>query len=193
MNSIMAPSFFATPLHFRKWLQKNHTTKMELIVGFYKVSSGKKSITWSESVDQALCFGWIDGIRKSIDEESYCIRFTPRKPASIWSSVNINKIELLKTQGLMHPKGIESFEKRKDDKSGIYAYEKATVTLSKDFEKKLKTNKKAFSFFKSMSPTYQKIATNWVMSAKQEVTRIKRLNDLINDSEAGLKIKSQRY
>lgn len=193
MNSIMAPSFFATPLHFRKWLQKNHTTKMELIVGFYKVSSGKKSITWSESVDQALCFGWIDGIRKSIDEESYCIRFTPRKPASIWSSVNINKIELLKTQGLMHPKGIESFEKRKDDKSGIYAYEKTPVALSKDFEKKLKTNKKAFSFFKSMSPTYQKIATNWVMSAKQEVTRIKRLNDLINDSEAGLKIKSQRY
>lgn len=193
MNSFMAPSFFATTIDFRKWLQKNHTIKKELVVGFYKVRSGKKSITWSESVDQALCFGWIDGIRKSIDEESYCIRFTPRKPGSIWSSVNINKIELLKTQGLMHPKGIESFEKRKDDKSGIYAYEKATVALSKDFEKKLKTNKKAWAFIKSMPPTYQKIVTNWVMSAKQEATRIKRLNDLINDSEAGIKIKSQRY
>ncbi len=193
MNSNMAPSFFATPADFRKWLQKNHTIKTELVVGFYKISSGKKSITWSESVDQALCFGWIDGIRKSIDEESYSIRFTPRKPGSIWSSVNIKKMEVLKNQGLMHPKGIESFEKRKDDKSGIYAYEKAPVALSKDFEKKLKANKKAWAFIKSMPPTYQKIVTNWVMSAKQEATRIKRLNDLINDSEAGLKIKSQRY
>lgn len=193
MNSIMAPSFFATPPDFRKWLQKNHTIKTELVVGFYKISSGKKSITWSESVDQALCFGWIDGIRKSIDDESYCIRFTPRKSGSIWSSVNIKKIELLTKEGLMHPKGIESFEKRKDDKSGIYSYEKAPVALSKDFEKKLKANKKAWAFIKSMPPTYQKIVTNWVMSAKQEATRIKRLNDLINDSEAGIKIKSQRY
>ena len=189
----MKPVFFATPKDFREWLEKNHTIETELLVGFYKVSSGKKSITWSESVDQALCFGWIDGIRKSIDSISYCIRFTPRKPLSIWSSVNIKKIEELKDQGLMHTKGLEIFEMRKENRSGIYSYEKAPVLFSKDFETKLKANKKAWAFFKSMPPTYQKIATNWVMGAKQEATRIKRLHNLIQDSEAGMKIKSQRY
>ncbi len=193
MNLIPKPTFFAMPRDFRKWLQKNHTTKTELIVGFYKVNSGKKSITWSESVDEALCFGWIDGIRRSVDNESYCIRFTPRKPGSIWSSVNIKKMESLIKQDLMYPKGIEIFEKRKKERSAIYSYEKEAVSLSNDFEKKLKANKKAFAFFKSMPATYQKIATNWVMSAKQETTRMKRLDNLINDSEAGIKIKSQRY
>lgn len=187
------PTFFATPAELRKWFQKNHKTETVLLVGFYKVSSGRKSITWSQSVDQALCFGWIDGIRKSIDGESYCIRFTPRKPGSIWSAVNIKKIEWLIEQGLIYPNGIVSFEKRKEEKSGIYSYEKEPVSFSKEFEKKLKTHKAAVAFLKSMAPAYQKIVTNWVMSAKQESTRIKRLEELINDSEAGRKIKSQRY
>lgn len=187
------PTFFESPQNLRKWFQKNHEIKSALLVGFYKVKSGKKSITWSESVDQALCFGWIDGIRKSIDEVSYCIRFTPRKPGSIWSSVNIKKIELLSAKGLMYPQGIVCFDKRKQEKSSIYSYEKMPVTLSKEFEKKLKAHKTAVAFLNSMPPSYQKIVTNWVMSAKQESTRIKRLEELISDSEAGRKIKSQRY
>jgi uncharacterized protein YdeI (YjbR/CyaY-like superfamily) len=119
----MKPIFFPTPADFRKWLDKNHTTAKELIVGFYKVGTKKPSITWSESVDQALCYGWIDSVRRSIDEESYCIRFTPRNSKSIWSAINIAKVEALTKQGLMKPAGIKSFELRKEHRSKIYSYE----------------------------------------------------------------------
>ncbi|HEX2395089.1 MAG TPA: hypothetical protein VHI78_07065, partial [Bacteroidales bacterium] len=119
----MAPLFFKNAGEFRKWLEGNYKTEKEVIVGFYKTKTGKPSMTWSESVDQALCFGWIDGIRRSIDEESYCIRFTPRNPNSIWSSINIKKIEYLTMKGLMKPEGIEVFKKRKQEKSGIYSFE----------------------------------------------------------------------
>jgi uncharacterized protein YdeI (YjbR/CyaY-like superfamily) len=184
MPSPLKPTFFKTQAHFRKWLKKNHSKEAELLVGFYKVGSGRQSITWPQSVDEALCFGWIDGVRKSIDKDSYTIRFTPRKPASIWSAVNIKKVEELTKQGLMEPRGIASFGKRTENRSKIYAYEKEAVKLSDEFEKIFKANNKAWLFFQSLAPSYRKPATNWVMSAKQEATRIKRLNKLIADSEA---------
>lgn len=179
----MTPVFFTTKSAFRKWLDKNHNKETELLVGFYKVDSGKPSMTWSQSVDEALCFGWIDGVRKSIDKESYQIRFTQRKSTSIWSTVNIQKIEELIKQGLMKPAGLASFEKRKENRSKIYSYENGEVKLSPEFEKQFKANKIAWNYFQSLAPSYQKPSTNWVMSAKQETTRIKRLNELINDSE----------
>lgn len=193
MNLEIKPIFFATQEDFRKWLLKNHETATELIVGFYKVDSGKPSMSWSQSVDQAICFGWIDGVRKTIDKESYLIRFTPRKPTSIWSAVNIKKVEALTKQGLMKPNGILAFEKRKEHKSKIYAYEKEAVKLSTDFERKFKANKKAWAFFQSLPPSYHRSAIDWVMSAKQEATSIKRLDELITDSGAGRKIKRLSY
>ena len=139
----LQPTFFSNSKNFRKWFEKNHNKAKELLVGFYKVTSGKKSITWSESVDEAICFGWIDGVRKSINVESYSIRFTPRKPTSIWSAINIKKVEELTKKGLMHPPGLDAFSKRHEKKSAIYSYEKKPETLSPGFLKKLKDNKKA--------------------------------------------------
>ena len=180
----MIPIFFPTQKEFRKWLETNHNKETELFVGFYKVNSGKPSITWSQSVDQALCFGWIDGVRKSIDEDSYFIRFTPRKPGSIWSAINIQKMEELTKQGLMQPAGFASYENRKENKSKIYSYEKADVKFTFDFEKQFKANKKAWDYFQSLASSYRKLSTNWVMSAKQETTKLKRLNELIADCQA---------
>lgn len=181
----MAAIFFEKQSDFRKWLKKNHRTETELIVGFYKVGSGKPSMTWPQSVDEALCFGWIDGVRKSIDKDSYQIRFTQRKPSSIWSAVNIRKIEELTAKGLMQPAGLASFEKRTESKSKIYSHEISEVAFSSAFEKQFKANKKAWSYFQSLAPSYKKTSINWVMSAKQDATKIKRLNELIQDSEAG--------
>jgi uncharacterized protein YdeI (YjbR/CyaY-like superfamily) len=185
--------FFPTQKHLREWFEKNHKKEKELFIGFYKVSSGKPSVTWSQSVDEAICFGWIDGIRKSIDEESYCIRFTPRNPKSNWSAINIKKVEELKRLGLMKPEGLAAFRFRKEEKSKIYAYENPAISFDKSYEKKFKANKIAWKYFKSAAPTYQKITTRWVMSAKQETTRLKRLNELISDCEAGKKIKAMNY
>jgi uncharacterized protein YdeI (YjbR/CyaY-like superfamily) len=179
----MAAIFFSKQSEFRKWLAKNHQKETELLVGFYKVDSGKPSMTWSQSVDEALCFGWIDGVRKSIDKNSYQIRFTQRKPTSIWSAVNIKKIEDLIKQGFMQPAGLTSFENRKENKSKIYSYENAEVKFSTEFEKQFKANKKAWDYFQSLAASYRKPSTNWVMSAKLETTRVKRLNELIADSE----------
>lgn len=189
----MKPTFFSDPLKFREWLKKNHQKETELLVGFYKVTSGKDSITWPQSVDEALCYGWIDGIRKSIDEESYTIRFTPRKPNSNWSTINMKKMEELIKKGLMQPPGLEAFKKRKAEKSGIYTYENQARELDKAFEKKFKANKAAWSYFQSMAPSYRKTAIGWVMQAKQEATRLRRLENLIKDSAAGRKIKPLDY
>lgn len=185
--------FFPTQKHLRKWFEKNHKKEKELLAGFYKVTSGKPSVTWSQSVDEALCFGWIDGIRKSVDKESYCIRFTPRKPKSNWSAINIRKVEELTKLGLMKPEGLKAFGFRKEKKSKIYAYENPEVLLDKSFEKLFKANKKAWKFFQTMTPTYRKVTSRWVMSAKQESTKLKRLNELINDCAAGKKIKAMSY
>ncbi len=188
----MKPKFFPDPLKFRKWLEENHSKKKELLVGFYKKSSGKPSIKWPESVDQALCFGWIDGIRRSIDEKSYSIRFTPRNPKSTWSAINIKKVEELKKLGLMKPAGLAAYKKREDKNSKIYSFEQRIVKFSADYEKAFSKNKKAWQNFLSQPPYYRKTVTHWVMSAKQEETRLRRLNILIRDSEEGLKIKEMR-
>ena len=187
------PTFFSEPSQFRQWLKKNHLKQKELLVGFYKTGSGKKSMTWPGSVAEALCFGWIDGIRKSIDHESYSIRFSPRKPESIWSAINIKLAESLISSGLMYPAGISAFEKRKGKKSKIYAYEKGYLSLSGAFLKKLKSDKLAWKYFQSLDGTYRKHAMNWVMNAKQEETQKRRLQILIADSRAMKKIRPFSY
>ena len=169
----------------RKWFEKYHATTQELWVGYYKTNSGKPSITWPESVDEALCFGWIDGIRKSVDDLSYTIRFTPRKPGSIWSAVNIKRAQALIKQGQMQPAGLKAFQARKENRSGIYSYEQRKATLDEAYEKRLKQNKAAWEFFQAQPPSYRKAATWWVVSAKQEETRLKRLEQLITDSAQG--------
>jgi uncharacterized protein YdeI (YjbR/CyaY-like superfamily) len=182
--------FFATPDHFRAWLDKNHATEQELQVGFYKRESGQPSITWPESVDCALSYGWIDGVRNSIDEISYRIRFTPRKPSSTWSAINVKRVAELTKLGLMRPAGMKAFAACKGDKTGIYAYEqRKNAKLPHAFEKQFRANKKAWEFFQSQPPWYQRTASYRVISAKQEETRQKRLDQLINDSAAGRTIK----
>jgi uncharacterized protein YdeI (YjbR/CyaY-like superfamily) len=189
----MEPIFFKSQAELRKWFMKNHQKEKELVVGYYKTATGKPSVTWPQSVDEALCFGWIDGVRKSIDEESYMIRFTPRKPGSIWSAINIKKIEELTKQGLMQPAGLEAFAHRQEKKSKVYSYENEAVPFSPAFEKTFKANKKAWAYFQSQMPSYQKVATRWVMTAKQEATRQSRLKTLIADSEAERWLKHLSY
>lgn len=184
----MIPQFFSTQAEFRKWLQQHHASEKEIWVGFYKTSSKKESITYSESVDEAICFGWIDGIRKSIDKESYCNRFTPRRNKSNWSAINIAKVEKLLKHGLMHDSGIESYNKRTDDKSRVYSYENLPSKLPDELEIKLRTNEKAWLFFNKQAPSHQKTIIYWIMSAKQETTRLSRLEKLITASEAGKKL-----
>lgn len=188
----MKPLFFSTPSDFRSWLAKCHDSAEEIWVGYYKKDSGIPSITWPQSVDEALCFGWIDGIRKSVDEKSYTIRFTPRRAKSIWSAINIKRVKELKKLGLMQPSGLEAFEKREEHRSEIYSFERKAVALDKKYETQFKKNKKAWTFFSAMTPSYQKPAMWWVMSAKQEETRLRRLEQLIQDSASGLKIKQLR-
>jgi uncharacterized protein YdeI (YjbR/CyaY-like superfamily) len=181
----MTIKFFKSSSDFRKWLEANHASAPELWVGFYKKTSGRSSITWPESVDQALCFGWIDGIRKSIDDISYKIRFTPRKSTSVWSTVNVRRALALTNQGLMHPKGLEALEKRKDNRSGIYSYEQRTEAMPEPYAQKLRANKAAWDFFQAQVPSYRKVVSWWVVSAKKEETRQKRLDKLIEDSAQG--------
>lgn len=178
----MKPKFFPTQEDFRKWLEENHDKKDEIIVGFYNVKSGKGGMNWSEAVDQALCFGWIDGVRRKVDDESYSNRFTPRRATSNWSAVNIEKVRVLTEKDLMMPAGIAAFEKRKEEKSVVYAYENEAKEFSAEFEKRFKTNKKAWEFFQSQANWYKKQKIYWVMSAKQEATREKRLEKLITAS-----------
>ncbi|OPC02364.1 bacteriocin-protection protein [Elizabethkingia ursingii] len=179
----MKPQFFSTQSDFRTWLEDNHLTEAELLVGFYKVNSKKPSMSWSESVDQALCFGWIDGVRKSMDEESYTIRFTPRKKDSIWSAINIKKVEELSGQGLMKEAGLKAFSLRTENKSRIYSHEKEPVPLHPDFETQFQKNKMAWNFFTTQAPSYKKVMIHWIMSAKQEKTQLSRLEKVIQESE----------
>ena len=182
----MKPTFFKSPAELRRWFEKHHDKTQELWVGFYKKSSGKPSITWPESVDEALCFGWIDGVRKSMDDISYTIRFTPRKPRSTWSAVNIKRAQELADLGRMQPAGLKAFQERTEDRSRIYSYEqRQTVQLDDQHGKKLRANKKAWAFFQSQPPWYQQAAKWWVMSAKKDETQLKRLDTLIEDSANG--------
>ena len=181
----MSPRFFPTASDFRTWLIANHATAKELSVGFYKVGSGKPSLTWPESVDQALCFGWIDGVRKSIDALSYKIRFTPRRPRSIWSAVNIKRVEVLTSLNLMQFAGIKAFQAKLENRSGIYAYEQRTADLPPPYAELLQQNTAAWNFFQAQAPSYRKTMCWWVVSAKTEPTRLKRLQKLIDDSANG--------
>jgi uncharacterized protein YdeI (YjbR/CyaY-like superfamily) len=184
----MQPLFFAKPSELRQWFEDNHDKEREVLIGFYKKGTKLPSITWSESVDEALCFGWIDGIRKSIDETSYMIRFTPRKPKSIWSAVNLQKVEELTQKGLMQPTGLAIYHQREQKNEKVYAFEQTSIELNEEYEAKFKANIKAWDFFASQAPYYQKTAIWWVISAKREETRLKRLQILIEDSEVGQKI-----
>jgi uncharacterized protein YdeI (YjbR/CyaY-like superfamily) len=185
----MEPAFFATPADFRTWLDVNHEKQAELLVGFYKVRSGRPSITWPESVDEALCFGWIDGVRRSLDAESYTIRFTPRQPRSNWSAINIKRVEELKAAGKMTPAGLRAFEQRSDDRSAIYSYEqRENATLPPEFEARFQASAKAWTYFQKQPAWYRRTATYWVASAKREETRLRRLDTLIADSAAGRSI-----
>jgi len=184
----MEPTFFPTPAAFRKWLERNHASAAELLVGFYKRGSGKPSITWPESVDQALCFGWIDGVRRRIDDVSYSIRFTPRKQISNWSAINIARVAELTKLGLMRPAGLRTFEHRREDKSAIYSYENAVRTFDPSDEKTFRANRKAWQFFNAQAPSYRRVCIYWVTSAKKEETRARRLATLINDSANGKRV-----
>lgn len=187
------PIFFANQSDFRKWLEKNHDKEKELFVGYYKIASGKPSLTWSQSVDEAICFGWIDGIRRSIDSESYMIRFTPRKITSNWSEVNLKKVEMLTKLGMMTPAGIKIFKNRKRANTKQYSYENGSYKLDEKFAKRFRSNKKAWKFFSAQAPSYQKVTIKWVVTAKREETRLTRLQTLITDSEAGRRINAMSY
>ena len=185
----MKPTFFATPAALRAWLRKHHKTEDELIVGLYKKGSGKPSITWPEVVDEVLCFGWIDGIRKTIDAEAYTNRITPRRPGSNWSAINIARVEELTKLKRMQPAGLAAFAKRTEAKSRIYAYEqKDEATFAKAFEKKFKANRKAWDFFQKQAPWYRRLMTRWVGGAKQEDTRVRRLDKLMSACESGKRL-----
>jgi uncharacterized protein YdeI (YjbR/CyaY-like superfamily) len=184
------PLFFPSPGDFRAWLEENHHKQQEQLVGFYKKDSGKPSITWAESVDQALCFGWIDGVRRSLDGSSYTIRFTPRKSGSTWSAINIKRVGELTAAGLMRPAGLKAFEARLAHKSAIYSYEqRQSAEFSAEGRRRFQANKKAWEFFQRQPPGYRRLCTFWVMSAKQDETRMRRLDRLIADSAAGQRIR----
>jgi uncharacterized protein YdeI (YjbR/CyaY-like superfamily) len=174
------PTFFKRPADYRKWLEANHETESELLVGFHKRDSGRESMSWPESVAESLCFGWIDGVRRRVDDESYTIRFTPRKSSSIWSTVNTNNMRELIADGLVRPAGMRAFERRSEKKSSIYAYEnRNTAVLDADSEREFKRHKPAWKFFEACPPWYKRTAIWRIISAKRPETRAKRLAELI--------------
>jgi uncharacterized protein YdeI (YjbR/CyaY-like superfamily) len=185
----MEPLYFPSQNHFRAWLQEHHAKRQELLVGFHKKSSGEPSITWPESVDVALSFGWIDGVRKNVDSTRYTIRFTPRRAGSIWSKINIDRVRELTGLGLMQPPGLKAFEKRTNEKSAIYSYEqRKNATLGEAFERTFRKNRKAWDFFQAQAPSYRRVCSWWVLSAKQEETRQRRLAELIDSSSEGRRV-----
>ena len=181
----MEPKFFTSPEKFRQWLEKNHDRAGELLVGFHKKDSGKKSITYAQALDEALCFGWIDGVRRSLDETSYTIRFTPRKTKSIWSNVNVRHVERLTKDGRMAEPGLKAYALRDPKRTGIYAFENRPKEFSPEYEKKFRANKVAWEFFQTVPPSFRRTSIFWVMSAKKEETQLRRLEQLIAKCEKG--------
>jgi len=179
--------FFTEPGQWRHWLEENHENVDELWVGYYKTGSHRPSMTWPQSVDEALCFGWIDGNRKSIDETSYKIRFTPRKKGSIWSAANVKRIHELIDQGLVQPAGLKVFDGRAPEKTNQYQYENEPTALPAEYEQRFRAYKKAWDYFQAQPPSYRNTCIWWVVSAKQEATREKRITTLIEDSAQGIK------
>ena len=181
-------TFFESAAELRAWFEANHQTAPELWVGFHKKRSGRASITWTELVDQELCFGWIDSVRYGLDEDRSAQRVTPRRKRSVWSAVNIRRFEELERMGLVHPSGRAAFEARDEARSRIYAYENRSVGLSAEFEKTFRKRRAAWAFFESQAPWYRRTAAYWVMSARREATRESRLQTLIEDSAAGRRL-----
>lgn len=184
----MKPKFFSSPAEFRQWLEQNHDRASELMIGFHKKSSGKESITYAEALDEALCFGWIDGVRKKLNETSYVQRFTPRKPRSIWSLINVNHVERLKKEGRMYPAGLEAYARRDPKRTGIYSFENEPHKLAPAYEKKFRQNKSAWKFFEEQPPYYKKLMIFRIMSGKKEETRLRRLEQLIETSAQSKRI-----
>jgi len=184
----MQPKFFTSPEQFRQWLERNHNSATELLIGFHKKASGKKSITYAEALDEALCFGWIDGVRRSLNETSYVQRFTPRKPRSIWSNINVKHVERLKKAGRMHSAGLEAYARRDPKLTGIYSFENRPRELDPEYEKTFRQNKAAWKFFQEQPPSYKRLMIFRTMSAKKEETRLRRLKQLIEYSEKGVRL-----
>lgn len=184
----MKPKFFSEPAQFRQWLEQNHDRATELMVGFHKKSSGKKSITYAEALDEALCYGWIDGVRRNLNETSYEQRFSPRKPKSIWSLINVRHVERLMKEGRMRPPGLEAFARRDPKRTGIYSFENAPKQLSAAYEKRFRQNKAAWQFFEKLPAFLKRTIIHWVMSAKKEETHIRRLEQLIESSAKGVRM-----
>lgn len=184
-----SPVFFDSAVHFRVWLERNHQRATELRVGFRKVSTGLPSMNWSESVEEALCFGWIDGVRKRIDDSSYMIRFTPRRRESIWSPVNLAKMKILIAQGRVQPAGLAAYEGRSAKKTAGYSFEQEhPVELAALEARQFKRNKVAWKFFESVAPSYRKLVTHWVVNAKKPETRARRLEELIDACAEGRRL-----
>ena len=184
---MMAPTYFPTEADFRRWLKANHESAPELLVGFWKKGSGRPSIDWPQARDQALCFGWIDGVRRSLGDEAYTIRFTPRRSGSIWSKVNVDRFNALKADGQMTPAGEQVYEENKH-KSGLYAYEKPLASLEPEEEKIFRKEKQAWKYWEDQPAGYRKVVLNWITTAKRPETRAKRFTTLIEDCAAGRRI-----
>jgi uncharacterized protein YdeI (YjbR/CyaY-like superfamily) len=182
------PIFFSSPDEFYEWLEQHHETEQEVYVGYWKKATGKPSLTWSQAVDQALCFGWIDGRLNRIDDERHMQRFTPRRPNSNWSNVNVEKVERLKREGRMRPAGLAAYERRREDKTGVYSFERERAALSPEQERRFRTNAEAWEWFERCAPGYRRTAVHWVVSAKREETRERRLARLIECSAEGRKV-----
>lgn len=186
----MGPNFFATPDALREWFDAHHANATELLVGFHRRGSGMPSVTWPESVDEAICVGWIDGVRRSIDATSYCVRFTPRRAGSNWSTVNLRKVAALGAAGRMRPAGLRVFETRDRTRESVYSYERPAVALSSDLESRFRAHAEAWSFFQAQPVGYRRLCCGWVMGGKQPATRDRRLTRLMEDSAAGVRVQS---
>ena len=184
----MEAKFFTSPKQFRQWLERNHDRATELWLGFHKKASGKKSITYAEALDEALCFGWIDGVRRKFNETSYVQRFTPRKPRSIWSNINVRHVERLKKEGRMHPAGLEAYARRDPKRTGIYSFENRPRELAPAYETAFRANKAAWKFFQEQPPFYKRLMIFRTMSAKKEETQLRRLKELIESSKKGVRL-----
>ena len=180
-----AAIFFDSPQAFYDWLAEHHDTETEVFVGMYKKATGKQTMSWSQAVDQALCFGWIDSVMRRIDDERHMQRFTPRKSGSNWSKVNVEKVARLEAEGKMTDAGRKAFEARTKDKTGVYSFEGDSAELSPEFAKQLASDETAREYFEGRAPSYRRTAVHWVMSAKREETRVKRMRQLIECSAKG--------
>lgn len=184
------PIYFTTPAEFRDWLAEHHDSETELLVGFYKAKSGIPGITWSDAVDEALCYGWIDGIGRRVDDQRRTIRFTPRRKGSIWSAVNVAKVEKLTAEGRMQPAGLAAFARRSEAKTGIYSHERTTEAVLDDEQlATFQANPAAWEFFQQQAPSYRRAVIHWIITAKRPETQARRLATAIEDSAAGRRVK----